>query len=91
MEIRKTNKNANDIANRAGLLYDKFVGFIKNLDEIGDFCRKPTLHMKRQSVNSRWSGNLLGQVSKLQKLESEQMTTLLNSTKKSNRKHRLML
>ena len=67
-KLEKQNKNANDIANRAGLLYDKFVGFIKNLDEIGDSLQKANLHMKRQSVNSRWTGNLLGQVSKLQKL-----------------------
>lgn len=29
------NKNAQEIANRAGALYDKFVGFIESLDDVG--------------------------------------------------------
>ena len=46
-KLEKQNKNANDIAQRAGLLYDKFVGFIKNLEEIGDSLQKANLHMKK--------------------------------------------
>ena len=68
-KLEKQNKNANDIANRAGLLYDKFVGFIKNLDEIGDSLQKANAaHQKAIRKLSVGSGNLLGQVSKLQKL-----------------------
>ena len=68
-KLEKQNKNANDIANRAGLLYDKFVGFIKNLDEIGDSLQKANAaHEKAIRKLSVGSGNLLGQVSKLQKL-----------------------
>mgnify|MGYP001555952230 CR=1 FL=1 len=34
-KVHKQNTNAQDIARRAGLLYDKFVGFIENLKNVG--------------------------------------------------------
>lgn len=86
-KLEKQNKNANDIANRAGLLYDKFVGFIKNLDEIGDSLQKANAaHEKAIRKLSVGSGNLLGQVSKLQKLgvRAEE-----NSLSQFNRKNQI--
>lgn len=68
-KLEKQNKNANDIAQRAGLLYDKFVGFITNLEEIGDSLQKATsAHDKALRKISTGPGNLLGQITKLQKL-----------------------
>ena len=68
-KLEKQNKNANDIAQRAGLLYDKFVGFIKNLEEIGDSLQKAnSAHEKAIRKISEGPGNLIGQVTKLQKL-----------------------
>ena len=34
--LAQQNQNANDIAKRAGALYDKFVNFVADLDEVGD-------------------------------------------------------
>ena len=86
-KLEKQNKNANDIANRAGLLYDKFVGFIKNLDEIGDSLQKANAaHEKAIRKLSVGSGNLLGQVSKLQKLG---VRTEENSISQFNQKNQI--
>ena len=86
-KLEKQNKNANDIANRAGLLYDKFVGFIKNLDEIGDSLQKANAaHQKAIRKLSVGSGNLLGQVSKLQKLG---VRTEENSLSQFNQKNQI--
>ena len=86
-KLEKQNKNANDIANRAGLLYDKFVGFIKNLDEIGDSLQKANAaHEKAIRKLSVGSGNLLGQVSKLQKLG---VRTEENSLSQFNQKNQI--
>ena len=86
-KLEKQNKNANDIANRAGLLYDKFVGFIKNLDEIGDSLQKANAaHEKAIRKLSVGSGNLLGQVTKLQKLG---VRTEENSISQFNQKNQI--
>jgi DNA recombination protein RmuC len=34
--VHKQNNNAREIARRAGLLYDKFAGFVENLQQVGD-------------------------------------------------------
>jgi DNA recombination protein RmuC len=34
------NQNANEIAERGAKLYDKFVGFISNLQDVGDHLQK---------------------------------------------------
>lgn len=34
-KVERQNRNAIDIADKAGLLYDKFVGFIGNMEEVG--------------------------------------------------------
>jgi DNA recombination protein RmuC len=67
--IHKQNTNAQDIANRAGLLYDKFAGFVDNLSAIGDRLRQA-----QQSYDdafgqlSTGSGNLLRQAEMLRDL-----------------------
>lgn len=68
-QIHKQNTNARDIADRAGLLYDKFTGFVDNLKDVG-----MRLEQARRSFNDAYSqlstgaGNLVGQVEKLSKL-----------------------
>ena len=68
-QVHKQNTNAQDIARRAGLLYDKFVGFTENLKAVGT-----RLEQARKSYDDAFnqltagSGNLIGQTEKLSKL-----------------------
>ncbi|MBT8070147.1 MAG: DNA recombination protein RmuC [Gammaproteobacteria bacterium] len=68
-QVHKQNTNAQDIARRAGLLYDKFVGFTENMKNIG-----MRLEQARKSFDDAYNqlssgaGNLVGQVDKLSKL-----------------------
>jgi DNA recombination protein RmuC len=63
------NRNAMEIARRGGLLYDKFTGFVENLEQLGK-----RIQQTRQSYNSAMkqlsegSGNLVGQAEKLREL-----------------------
>jgi DNA recombination protein RmuC len=68
-QVHKQNTNAQEIARRAGLLYDKFVGFTDNLKDVGY-----RLGQAQKSFDDAYgqlatgSGNLVGQVDKLSKL-----------------------
>ena len=68
-QVHKQNTNAQDIARRAGLLYDKFVGFTDNMKGVG-----MRLDQARKSYDDAYSqltsgaGNLVGHVDKLSKL-----------------------
>jgi len=67
--VHKQNTNAQDIAARAGLLYDKFVGFTENMKGIGvrlDQARKSFDDAYNQLTTG--AGNLVGQTEKLSKL-----------------------
>ena len=67
--VHKQNTNAQDIADRAGRLYDKFVGFTDNLKAVGmrlDQAKKS--YDDAFSQLSTGSGNLVGQTEKLSKL-----------------------
>jgi DNA recombination protein RmuC len=67
--VHKQNRNAQEIAGRAGLLYDKFAGFVDNLRQVGDRLRQA-----QQSYDSAFSqlstgaGNLLRQADQLREL-----------------------
>jgi DNA recombination protein RmuC len=67
--VHKQNRNAQEIASRAGLLYDKFAGFVDNLRQVGD-----RLQQARQSYDaalgqlSTGPGNLLRQAEMLREL-----------------------
>jgi DNA recombination protein RmuC len=67
--VHKQNANAQEIARRAGLLYDKFAGFVENLQLVGDRLRQA-----QQSYNDAFSqlstgtGNLLRQTDMLREL-----------------------
>ena len=67
--VHKQNTNAQDIADRAGRLYDKFVGFTENLKTVGmrlDQAKKSFDNAYGQL--STGSGNLVVQTDKLSKL-----------------------
>jgi DNA recombination protein RmuC len=62
-------KNAEEIASRGGLLYDKFVGLLEDLQEVGkkmDAAQKSHEGVMRKI--SEGSGNLISQVDKLREL-----------------------
>ena len=67
--VHKQNRNAQEIASRAGLLYDKFAGFVENLRQVGERLRQA-----QQSYDSAFSqlstgtGNLLRQTDQLRQL-----------------------
>jgi DNA recombination protein RmuC len=68
-QVHKQNTNARDIARRAGLLYDKFVGFAENMKAVGnrlDQARKTFDDAYNQLTTG--AGNLVGQTDKLSKL-----------------------
>ena len=63
------NRNAFEIADRAGKLYDKFVGFVEDIEDVGaklDAARDSLGAAKSKLARGR--GNLLGQVEKLRVL-----------------------
>jgi DNA recombination protein RmuC len=65
-KLEKQNKHAHDIARRAGLLYDKFVGFLSSIEDVGKALGKASeAHDKAVSQLSTGPGNLVGQVEKL--------------------------
>jgi len=67
--VHRQNRNAHEIASRAGLLYDKFHGFVANLQKIGE-----RLGQAQQSYDeafsqlSTGSGNLVRQAELLRQL-----------------------
>ncbi len=63
------NRNAAEIANRGGLLYDKFVGFVEKLMAIGDNIHKA--HNSYESALNQLKdgkGNLISQAKQLKEL-----------------------
>ena len=67
--VHRQNTNAQEIARRAGLLYDKFAGFVENLQQVGDRLRQA-----QQSYDTAFgqlstgAGNLLRQTDQLREL-----------------------
>ncbi len=67
--VHKQNTNAQEIAGRAGLLYDKFAGFVENLQQVGDRLRQAQQsYDKAFSQLSTGAGNLLRQTEQLREL-----------------------
>lgn len=68
-KLEKQNKHARDVAKRAGLLYDKFIGFLTSIEDIGKALGKATLaHQNAVGQLSTGNGHLIGQVEKLRKM-----------------------
>jgi DNA recombination protein RmuC len=71
------NRNAVEIADRAGKLYDKFAGFIDDLQEVQDkFDAARRALASASGKLSSGRGNLLGQVEKLRELGAKASKTL---------------
>ena len=67
--VHKQNTNAQEIAGRAGLLYDKFAGFVENLQNVGDRLRQAQQsYEKAFGQLSTGAGNLLRQTELLRDL-----------------------
>ena len=68
-KLEKQNKHANEIARQAGNLYDKFAGFLGNMEDIGKALQKANeAHQKGIGQLTTGSGNLIGRVLKLREL-----------------------
>ncbi len=73
----KQNKHALEIAERGGLLHDKFVSFVENLEDIGNNIKRT-----QKSYDSAFNqltegrGNIIGQVKKLKELGAKAQKTL---------------
>ncbi|MBQ85000.1 MAG: DNA recombination protein RmuC [Gammaproteobacteria bacterium] len=67
--LAQQNQNANEIAGRAGALYDKFVAFVDDLEEVGgrlDATRKSFEKARNKLVSGR--GNLVRRAEALREL-----------------------
>ncbi len=74
------NRNAVEIAERGGQLYDKFVSFVENLKAVGDNLEKSQKSFSSamgQLTDGR--GNLVSQVQKLKELGAKAKKTLPNN------------
>ncbi|MFD1913851.1 DNA recombination protein RmuC [Halodurantibacterium flavum] len=67
--VERRESNAEEIADRAGKLYDKVHGFVTEMQRVGDCLENAQkAHSTAFDRLSRGSGNVLGQVEKLRKL-----------------------
>jgi DNA recombination protein RmuC len=65
----RQNRNAQEIAERGRLLYDKFVGFVENLEQVGDHLDKAKSAYSRSFDQlSSGDGNLVKQATELKNL-----------------------
>lgn len=90
--VHKQNTNARDIADRAGKLYDKFVGFTDNLRQVGD-----RLDQARRAWDgalgqlSTGPGNLVRQAEMLKELGAKHQKQLDEGMVERASDHRLTL
>ena len=67
--LDKQNRNAEDIARRGGLLYDKFVGFVEDMTKAETALQKAlTAHQTATKKLSSAPGNLITQANQLREL-----------------------
>ena len=79
-KMEYTNRNALEIARQGGALYDKFVGFINDIDKIGEHIdRSHRVWEDAKSKLSTGSGNLVRSVQKLKELGAKTGATKKNS------------
>lgn len=76
-QVERRNRNAEDIANRAGLLYDKVYGLVQDLSAVDN-----NLNMARKNFDqamrklSTGNGNLIWQVETMKKLGAKTQRSL---------------
>jgi DNA recombination protein RmuC len=67
--VHRQNRNAHEIARRAGMLYDKFCGFVENLQKLGDRLRQAQeSYDDAYGQLSTGAGNLVRQTEMLREL-----------------------
>ena len=67
--VEQQNKNAIDIATKAGALYDKFVSFTENFESVGKKLTEANNHYENAFKQlSTGRGNLVGKVEELRKI-----------------------
>lgn len=81
--IEKQNKNAEEIASRAGLLYEKFAGFVEDMNSINDkFIQTHKLFDKANNKLYQGNGNLITQVQSLKELGAKTAKSLPSDSTK---------
>lgn len=76
-KIEQQNKNTMEIARQGGALYDKFHGFLTDMDAIGQLInRLHTTHEGAMGKLQNGKGNLIGQVEKLKILGAKTSKSL---------------
>lgn len=81
--LAEQQKNVKEIADRGGFLYDKFIGFVEDLEGVGKAIH--AAHDAWQSADKKLhigSGNLVGQAEKLKKLGANVSKVLPDSSSK---------
>jgi len=75
--VERRNKNAEQIASRAGSLYDKVAGFVENMENVGSRLGQASdAYEKAFNQLSRGPGNVLSQVGKLKTLGAKTSKTI---------------
>ncbi|UWQ20021.1 DNA recombination protein RmuC [Jannaschia sp. W003] len=75
--VETRQRNAEDIARRAGLLHDKMAGVVEAFEKVGDHLgRAQSEHATALERLSRGNGNVLGQFDKLRRLGARTGKTL---------------
>lgn len=68
-KVEQQNRNAIEIANKAGSLYDKFAGFIENFEQVGKRLTEAGLvYETAHKQLTSGKGNLTGRVEELKKM-----------------------
>ena len=80
------NQNALEIADRGAKLYDKFVGFVANLDDLGDYLEKAQVkYVEAYKQLCKGNDNLVSQATKLKglglKTKKELPIEIINASK----------
>ena len=76
-KVERRNQNAEAIADRAGLLYGKFVGFVEDMQGIGRRLNQAqTTYTAAMGKLQNGTGNLIGQAEKLKELGAKTTRTM---------------
>ena len=71
-KVELQNKNAIEIAEKAGLLYDKFCGFLENLESVGKKIGEAQTNYENAFKQlSTGRGNIVGKIEELKKMGAE--------------------
>ncbi|EYD70960.1 DNA recombination protein RmuC [Limimaricola hongkongensis] len=75
--VERRESNAEDIAKRAGLLYDKVAGFVGNMEQVGRALGQAArAHEDAMGQLSSGRGNVLGQIEKLKSMGARTQKSL---------------